>query len=200
MNICRGPECGRPVVYQKDGVCRSHKAMLNRTGELKPLRRQKNSVDDGELVEQKEEAIRNKGGRPSKVSGKCSLDFCDRDAQLASPMMLCKAHWMQQHMGRPYSPLRQYMPPQDSSEETRVCSVCRRTKNTQRDFHLRSKGAVASECKFCAGKRSRITQLFREDRVAEAEALIGAWEAYVGENRNGWEYSYQPIKREGLER
>lgn len=191
MKICRGPECGRPVTAL--GLCATHYLMQRRTGELKPIRKQKNSVSDEEL---RAEKAAKKLGRPRIEMGMCEGPECDREAKVVTPQPLCSAHYNQQNAGKPLTPIKRKSPRQEADAPQRRCSVCQRIKDTD-DFHTRTNGKPQSECKVCVKYRARLNFLKRTDQHDRAGVVQAVWTAYVRVVNTGWVHDPQTKKKAG---
>lgn len=181
MNICEGPECGRPTARRN--LCATHAAQMRRHGKMHPIRKRIDSLTDEEYIADREFAAKRREEKKNtpKTYGPCESGVgCDRPAEIISAK-LCRAHYNQRYFSedfKGFTPLKAKHANRDISADTLRCNTCGRLKPRD-EFYLRPSGCPQSECKYCAIQRSRINQYIRNGDTEAADALRAAHLAYI---------------------
>ena len=136
--ICTFPECSRPTLTKKSGLCRGHLAQQKRGLTLKPI-----------------------GEYRMKYDPVCSFEDCTRSH---SSQGLCSTHLAQKNRGRTLTPIGDaFLAARTSlvrdAEGRKKCNKCDQWKNESEFYvHPGTKDGVYSTCKECRAYLVRQTQ------------------------------------------
>lgn len=180
LKRCDYPGCDN-LETRMGTLCQGHYVQLKRHGELKPLRKTTKTKTFEQQVAEYEAKY---GGREPVVLEKCSVEFCDRQAEVAK-QMVCKAHYQQQWHGVEYTPIRYTSERQPADSKVRKCNTCCRIKSKD-SFYTRVNGKPQPECKVCGKFRARMNYLILSERLDEARAVQASWVAYAEVENKDW--------------
>lgn len=95
--------------------------------------------------------------------GPCAFETCDRDAEVKG---MCRAHYNQQHRGRPLTPLGKHNKFVSPVPGKRICTNCERMLDEAENFYTRTNGTYQSKCKDCARRYQREYQRAKKEQDA----------------------------------
>lgn len=107
-------------------------------------------------------------GREKTITGKCQLEYCDRDAKTHSKnhpnLMVCGTHYLQDYLTGEFKPIGSYVARQ-VSETHRSCIYCEEIKPNE-DFYMRTnRKGYQNSCKKCQIERAKARKAEKENRA-----------------------------------